>query len=59
MSCHQEGYDRGYDDAVNGKSELTGSGMSYGFLSALIDDKDQIEWENGYREGYTAGKEKA
>ena len=58
MSYYQEGYEEGYDDAINGKPE-PGSGLIYTLISAVLDTEKQAKWEEGYRDGYAAGKEHA
>lgn len=56
MSYYQEGYDKGHEDAINGEPEPE-SGLIYSFVSAVLDTEEQAEWEEGYRDGYAAGKE--
>jgi hypothetical protein len=56
MSYHQEGYDQGYQDALDGKAPPE-SGILYDLISYILDMEGQQEWENGYREGYADGKE--
>ena len=58
MSYYQEGYNKGYDDALNGEPEPE-SGLIYTLISAVLDDEEQVEWEEGYKDGYAAGKKQA
>jgi hypothetical protein len=56
MSYYQDGYDVGKEAALDGERDITG-GSFFDLLSAISNDANQDDWEEGYRTGYEAGKE--
>lgn len=52
---YQEGYDIGYKDGLAGK-ENECADFIYRLMDILNDDS-QDKWEEGYRDGHTAGHE--
>ena len=57
MSNYQDGYDKGYQDAINGEREMA-TDTFLSIFDELIDGDDrQKEWEEGYTDGYEAGEE--
>jgi len=56
MSYYQDGYDKGKEAALEGERDITG-GAFFDLLSAISNDANQNEWEEGYRDGYEAGQE--
>lgn len=58
MSSYQDGYDKGYEDAINGERNICeGGGPIYDIISLISDDDKQEDWEDGYRAGYEAGED--
>ncbi len=56
MSYYDEGYEKGHADALEGKPSFS-DGIIFGALSAILNDDEQYEYEDGYRDGHAAGKE--
>jgi len=57
MSSYQDGYDKGYQDAIDGERELSTDTFMSIFDGLVTDADKQAEWEEGYRDGYKAGEE--
>jgi hypothetical protein len=55
MSDYQDGYNKGYEDALSGQTDDVG-GALFSLVSALTFTQ-QAEYENGYSAGYAKGKE--
>ena len=55
MGYYSEGYDAGYEDATSGEPNKIDGGLIYTLVSAISDTEEQMEWENGYKDGYEAG----
>ena len=53
---YQKGYDAGYDDGYAGDAPRVGSGIVEGMLD-FLNTEEVDDYENGYRDGYTEGKE--
>jgi len=60
MSAYDDGYAKGYEDAINGDdsryNSLTGVGMA--IMDAFIPPiEEESEWSEGYIDGWKAGNE--
>lgn len=62
MSYYGDGHDKGYGDGRAGEPPLVDRGgigwaIGMGFLLDAISTEEQLEWEQGYEEGYLEGKQ--
>jgi len=57
MSAYQDGYDKGYEAAINGERQMSTHTFMSIFDELIDGDNSQEEWEDGYDDGYEAGEE--
>ena len=60
MSSYQDGYDRGYEDAISGKHSMVDDleGIIGTFVDGVLGTTEaEEEFREGYKDGYEAGRE--